>query len=240
MNKKAISESITKLREISKKRNFSQSIDLIVNLKQLNPKNADHKIDLFFQLPKEKQKKPKICALVDKELETKAKIFDKVILKDDFQKYTKDKKATKKLASEYDYFLAQANLMGEIATTFGKVLGPKGKMPNPKANCIVPPVIPTLEPIKKKIESTARFVIKDQLVVKSSVGSENMSEEDITENINFAYNALLHSLPKEKDNIKSIFIKFTMSPSVEITDKGPIIHEKTKEKKEKKPKGDKK
>ncbi len=229
MDKKAILESIKKLREISKKRNFNQSIDLIVNLKQLDPKNADQKVDLFLQLPKEKPKKPKVCAFVDKELETKAKIFDKVILKDDFQKYSKDKKATKKLASEFDYFVAQANLMGEIATNFGKVLGPKGKMPNPKAGCIVPPVIPTLEPIKKKIESTVRFVTKDQLVVKSSMGSEEMPEEDLVENINFAYNTLLHALPREKENIKSVFIKFTMSPSIEITDKGPVLHSKIKE-----------
>ncbi len=226
MDKKVILESTKKLRGISKKRKFNQSIDLIVNLKQLNPKNSEQKVDLFLQLPKEKQKKPKICALVDKELETKAKIFDKVILKEDFQKYSKDKKATKKLAIEFDYFVAQANLMGEIATAFGKVFGPKGKMPNPKAGCIVPPVIPTLEPIKKKIESTVRFVMKDQLLVKSSVGSEDMTEEDIVENIHFAYNTLLHALPREKDNIKSVFIKFTMSPSVEITDKGPIVHEK--------------
>ncbi len=229
MNKKAILESIKKIKELSKKRNFNQSIDLIVNLKQLDPKNSEQKVDLFFQLPKDKQKKPKICALVDKELETKAKIFDKVILKDDFQKYAKDKKLTKKLAVEYDYFLAQANLMGEIATSFGKVLGPKGKMPNPKAGCIVPPVIPALEPIKKKIESTVRFVMKDQLVMKASVGSEDMSEEDIVENIDFAYNTILHALPKEKDNMKSIFIKLTMSPSVEVTDKGPILHSKVKE-----------
>ena len=232
MNKKAILDSIKKIKELSKKRNFNQSIDLIINLKQLDPKNSEQKVDLFFQLPKDKQKKPKICALVDKELETKAKIFDKVILKDDFQKYAKDKKLTKKLATEYDYFLAQANLMGEIATAFGKVFGPKGKMPNPKAGCIVPPVIPALEPIKKKIESTVRFVMKDQLVMKASVGSEDMKEEDIAENIDFAYNTILHALPKEKDNLKSIFLKLTMSPSGEVTDKGPVLHSKVKEVKE--------
>lgn len=228
MNKKAILDSIKKLKDISKKRNFNQSIDLIVNLKQLDPKNSEQKVDLFFQLPKEKQKKPKICALVDKDLETKAKIFDKVILKDEFQQYAKDKKATKKLASEFDYFLAQANLMADIATAFGKVLGPKGKMPNPKAGCIVPPVIPTLEPIKKKIESTVRFVMKDQLVMKASIGSEDMPEEDLIENINFAYTTILHALPKEKDNFKSMFIKLTMSPSVEITEKGPVLHHQEK------------
>ena len=233
MNKKTILESVKKLREVSKKRNFTQSIDFIANLKQLNVKNPDQKVDLFLQLPKLKTKKPKICALIDKELATQAKIFNTVILKEDFPKYAKDKKLTKKLASSHDYFIAQANLMGEIATIFGKILGQKGKMPNPKAGQIVPPVIPSLQPIKTKIESSIRLVTKDQLVVKSSIGSEEMSDEDLTENIYFVYNALLHSLPTEKENIKSIFIKLTMSPSVEITENGPVIHEKKETKKEK-------
>ena len=233
MNKNSILESLKKLREISKKRNFNQSIDLIVNLKQLDKKNPEHKIDLFLQLPKSKVKKPKICALVDKELATKAKIFDKVILKEDFPKYSKDKKLTKKLATEYDYFVAQANLMGEIATAFGKVFGPKGKMPNPKAGCIVPPVIPNLEPIQQKIFSTVRFVTKDQLLVRSSIGSEDMSDEDLVENIYHAYTTILHALPKEKDNLKSVLIKLTMSPSVQITDKGPqLLHVQKEETKE--------
>tara|TARA_Y100000310_G_C20384227_1_gene669638 strand:- start:51 stop:755 length:705 start_codon:yes stop_codon:yes gene_type:complete len=228
MDKKVIQESLKKLRELSKKRKFNQSIDLIINLKQLDIKNPDHKVDVFLQLPKPKPKNPKICALIDKELSTKAKIFDKVILKEDFPKYAKDKKLTKKLASSYDYFLAQANLMGDIATAFGKVLGPKGKMPNPKAGCIVPGVIPSLEPIKAKIDSTVRFVTKDQLVVKAPMGFEDMSDEDITENIFSSYNTVLHTIPREKDNIKSIFIKMTMSPAVEITAKGPVVHEKKK------------
>jgi large subunit ribosomal protein L1 len=239
MNKNNILESIKKLREVSKERKFKQSFDLIINLKQLNPKNEDQRVDLFLQLPKTRTKKPKICALVDKELDTKAKIFDKVILKEDFQKYSKDKKLTKQLASKYDFFLAQANLMGEIATAFGKVLGPKGKMPNPKAGGIVPPVIPSLEPIKQKIESTIRFITKDQLVVKAPMGTEDMSDEDLTENIHSAFNALLHALPKENDNLKSVFLKLTMSPAVEITDKGPVLHDHSKKeepKEEPKPK----
>ena len=230
MDKKYILESLKKLREISKKRNFNQSVDLIVNLKQLDKKKPEHKIDLFLQLPKVRPKKPKICALVDKELATKAKIFDKTVLKEEFSKYTKNKKLTKKLATEFDYFIAQANLMGDIATSFGKVFGPKGKMPNPKAGSIVPPVIPNLEPIQLKIFSTVRFVTKDQLMVRASVGSEDMSDEDLVENIFHSYNTILHALPKEKDNLKSVLIKLTMSPSVQITDKGPeLLHKKEKE-----------
>jgi len=234
MDKQNILDSLKELRKVAKKRNFSQSIDLIINLKQLNPKSSEDQIDVFLQLPNAKPKKARICALIDKELDTKAKIFDTVILKEEFQKYAKNKKLTKQLASKHDFFIAQANLMGEIATAFGKVLGPKGKMPNPKAGCIVPPVIPSLEPIKQKLNSTIRFSSKNQLVMKASIGSEEMKDEDLTENIFHAYNSILHVLPKEKDNLKSILIKFTMSPSVEITDKGPVLHDHSKVKETKK------
>lgn len=227
MNKKAILDSIKKLREISKKRNFNQTFDLVINLKQLNLKNPDENVDLFLELPHQKEKKPKICALIDKELESKAKIFDEVIIKEKFPIYSKDKKKTKKLASKYDYFIAQANLMPDIASAFGKVFGPKGKMPNPKAGCIVSPTA-DLEPIKKRLSNMVRLVAKNQLIIKTAVGEESMKDEDLTENILTIYNSLLHDLPRKKQNLGSIFIKLTMSPSIKITEKGPVIHEKQK------------
>jgi len=232
MNRKAVLDSIKKLREISKKRNFNQTFDLIINLKQLNLKNPDETIDLFLHLPHQKAKKPKICALVDKELESKAKIFDEVILKEVFPIYAKDKKKTKKLASKYDYFIAQANLMPDIASTFGKVFGPKQKMPNPKAGCVVSPTA-NLEPVKEELSNMVRLVAKTQLIIKTAVGEESMKDEDLTENILLIYNSILHDLPRKKQNLGSIFIKLTMSPSIEVTEKGPIVHEKKEKVKEK-------
>lgn len=224
MNKKAILDSVKKLRELSKQRKFKQTVDISMNLQGLDlKKNPDQKIDLFIQLPHPKGKKPKICALVGKELETKAKVFDKVILSDEFTALTSDKKALKKLAREYDYFVAQANLMADIGAKFGRVLAPIGKMPNPKAGCIVPPTA-DLEPLKARLENTVRLVTKDQLSIKAIAGSEEMSDDDIAENISAAYSAVAHELPNEKANFKSMFIKFTMSKPVEVTEKGPVLH----------------
>jgi large subunit ribosomal protein L1 len=229
MDKKAILESIKKLREISKQRKFKQTIDISMNLTQLDlKKNPDQKIDLFIQLPHSKGKKPKVCALVGKELETKAKVFDKVILSEEFAAVTSDKRALKKLAREYDYFVAQANLMADIGAKFGKVFAPIGKMPNPKAGCIVPPTA-DLEPLAKKLENTIRLVTKDKLCIKAIAGSEEMSDEDIADNILTAYSAVVHGLPNEKGNFKSMFIKFTMSQPVEVTEKGPVLHHEVKE-----------
>lgn len=222
MNKKAILDSVKKLREISKKRKFDQTLDLQINLQQLNLKNPENKIDLFLQLPNQLKKTPRICALVGKELATKAKIFNKVITNDQFPEFTKDKKVLKKLAREHDYFIAQANLMAEIGKEFGKVLAPLGKMPNPKAGCIVPPVA-ELEPLKTRLESTTHLETKDQPSIKAVAGSESMSDEEIANNIEKIYNSILHEVPNEKSNIKSVIIKFTMSKPIQITDKGPVV-----------------
>ena len=222
MEKNIILDSIKKVREISRKRKFDQTFDISINLKQLNIKNPEENVDLFLQLNNPKLKVPKVCALVDKNLSTKAKIFDKVILQEEFQRFKKDKKATKKLASEYDYFVAQANLMPEVAATFGRVLGPKGKMPNPKAGCVVPSTI-DLEPIKKKLAGLVRLNTKDQLVVKAPVGSESMTDEEIASNIDIVHSSLVTALPRNEQNIKSTYLKLTMSPSVQLTDKGVIV-----------------
>ncbi len=226
MNQKEVLDSIKKVREITKPRKFSQTFDLIINLQQINPKKAEEKIDIFIPLKHLKSKKPKICGLVDKELETKSKdAFDETIIKDDFPRYKGNKKLLRKLALSYDYFVAQANLMGEIATVFGKTFGPKGKMPNPKAGCIVPPVIPDLKPLAKRLALTTRLQTKEESVVKTAIGKDILKDEEIAENLLIIHNALVHALPQEEQNIKSIYLKLTMGQLIEITPEGPKVKE---------------
>jgi len=225
MNKKAILDSIKKVREVSPKRKFPQTFDLIINLQNIDVKNPEQKVDLFVQLHYPRGKKPRVCALVGPEMEAKAKpLFDQVILKEEFHRYAKNKKAAKKLAGSYDYFIAQANLMGEIATAFGKVFGPKGKMPNPKAGCVVPPTI-DLKPVANKLEFTTRATTKDEPIIKTGIGTENMKDEEIADNAFTVFNAILHAVPNEIHNIRSMFLKLTMGPIVEITNKGPVFKE---------------
>jgi len=230
MNKDIILDSIKKLREISPKRNFEQSFDVCINLSNLNPKKTEDRVDVFVHLPHNRGKKVKICALVGKELETKTKIFENSILESDFTNYQKDKKKIKNLARSCDFFIAQANLMPQIAMSFGKVLGPLGKMPNPKAGCVVSPTA-DLSTIQNKLDKIVHLITKDQIIIKTLAGLENLEDEKVAENIFSIYDNLLHSLPQGKNNIKSVFLKLTMGPSLEITNSGPKIHEKKVKKK---------
>ncbi|NQV08517.1 50S ribosomal protein L1 [Candidatus Woesearchaeota archaeon] len=213
MNNKEIMAAIKAARENSKKRNFKQSFDLIINLKNVDIKKTDEQLDFFVPLHFSRGKDIKICALVGPELESDAKnVCDNSIPASDFQKYAKDKKLVKKLAEEYYFFIAQANIMPQVATTFGRVLGPRGKMPNPKAGCVVPPK-GSLKPLYDRLQKTIKIVAKTDPIVHCVVGSEEMPDEEVMDNILTVYNQVIHHLPQEKNNIKSAYLKLTMGKS---------------------------
>ena len=120
---KSFLEAVKKLRdEESKKgkeRKFDQTIDLIVNLKEFDVRKQA--FNVFAEIP-HKFKERKIAGFFEKDSEAVS-----VIKKDDFGKY-KEKKDIKKLIRSYDNFIANAKLMPSVATSFGRVLGPAGKM----------------------------------------------------------------------------------------------------------------
>lgn len=216
MDDKKLKESVSKLKE-AKKRNFNQTVDLIINLKNLDLKNPDHQVEFFIQLPKPKGKSTKVCALVAPELGDQAKkVMDDTVMLRDFDKYAADKKLTKKLASKCDFFVAQANIMPKVATAFGRVLGPKGKMPNPKAGCIVPPNA-NLKVVYDKLQKTVKISGKKAPLIQTVVGNEDSTMQDIADNIKYVYSNLVHHLPQAENNIKSVYIKFTMGQPIRVT-----------------------
>ena len=216
MDKSKIFEALDKLRKESKKRNFKQSVDFSVVLKEVDLKNPINQIDEFVELPKSIGKKLKICALVDKGLVTQAReLCDKIIVKDEFAKWSGKKREIKKLASEFDYFIAQATIMTDIAAVFGKFLGPKGKMPSPKYGGVIPPKF-DMAPLVKKLRNTVRLQAKKQPVISAMVGQEETSNDDLAENITFIYDFINKKLPRGEQQIKKEYVKFTMSKPVMI------------------------
>lgn len=215
MDKEQIQAAIAKAKDISEKRNFKQSFDLIINLKGLDLKKPEHQIDTFVTLPHSRGKKVSVCALVGPELEGQAKeICDSVIVSDNFEKY-KDKRDTKKTANGFDFFIAQANMMPKVATVFGRVFGPRGKMPNPKSGCIVPPNA-NLKPLYEKLQHTVRISAKTAPLIQCVVGTEDTDSNDVAENALVVYNSLLQALPNEKHNIRDAYVKLTMGKPVKI------------------------
>ena len=222
MDKKQFSQAVNALS--GKPRKFKQSYELIINLRDLDLKKPEEQIELWVQLPFDKGKQTKIGALVGPELAEAAKTAcDTVILHDHFSKYASEKKAIKKLAQSHDYFIAQANIMPDVAKTFGRVFGPRGKMPNPKAGCVVPPNA-NIKALAEKLRKTVKVAAKLQPSIKIMVGKEGMPPEQVAENIQTIYTNVLHKLPAETSNIKSVLLKLTMTPPVRITDDSAKIN----------------
>lgn len=215
MEDKKILEAIKQAREKGKKRKFSQSFDLFINLKEVDFKKG-FKFDEYFVLPEGRGKDVKICVFVDKDLITEAKKnCDFAVLKDDFPEYQKSKKDAKKLVRNYDTFIAQATIMPNVAKTFGKFLAVKGKMPSPKAGFVFPPKT-DFKAILPKIKNTIKIKALKQPVIHCSIGTEKMNDEQILKNIKSIYDFVVKKLPREKENIKSVMIKLTMGPVVRL------------------------
>ncbi|MBI2139677.1 50S ribosomal protein L1 [Candidatus Woesearchaeota archaeon] len=226
MIKEELIKKIQKARADSPQRKFSQIFDLIVNLKDIDLKKTEQIINVFVTLPHSRGKKMKICALVGPEMMEQAKsVCDGQVSLDDFGKF-QQKKDIRKLAQSYDFFIAQATIMPKIATAFGKVFGPKGKMPNPKAGCVVPPNA-NLKPLYDKLQKTIRLQTKNDPIIMVPVGSEKMGDAEIADNILAAYEGLVHQLSKGAEQVRNAFVKLTMGKSAQLMGK---VEEAPKEK----------
>lgn len=214
MRKEDVLTALKEAKEKANKRNFKQKFDLIINIKNLDLKKSDNQFDDFVELHYPRGKETKVCALVGPELDSEAKkVCNKTIRQDEFSKL--GKKELKKIGKEYDYFIAQANIMANVASAFGQVLGPRGKMPNPKVGCVVPPKA-NLSPLYNKLQKTVKLSTKKGGSVKTIIGNEEMKDEEIIDNIITAYNHFLTILPTGKHNISDVFVKMTMGPAIKI------------------------
>lgn len=207
--KKALEEVKSK----SKKRKFVQSIELIMNFKGINFSKPDSRINLEVVLPKGRGKKIKIAVMAGDALITQAKEkADKVIKKDEILKLGKNKKELKKLASEYDYFLCQTDLMALVGKHLGQVLALRDRMPKP-----VPPTT-KLEPLIRRLERTVRVKNKGKFMptIQTPIGTEEMSDEDVIENAKYVFESVKDKLPNKEGNIRSIYLKMSMGPAIKV------------------------
>ena len=198
--KKDLEKALAELRK-NEERKFNQSVDLIINLQKFDPKK--NQINLFVNVPF-KIKDKKIGAF----LETKNESVE-TITPEQFKKYS-DKKELKNLVKKFDFFIAQASVMPRVATTFGKVLGPAGKMPSPQLGIVMDANSKEIAEIKRKVENNVKIRIREPSI-KLAIGKQNMKDSEIIENILSVHSAVLKVLPKENENIKNIEIKFTMT-----------------------------
>jgi large subunit ribosomal protein L1 len=200
MNQKII-DAIKKLREASKKRNFIQSFDLIISLREFDVKKPENKINEEFPLPHGRGD-VEIVVFSDK-----IKGLDcKVLTSSDVEKLAKDRRTTKKLANSTDFFLAEAKMMPLIGKHLGQILAPRQKMPK----IITGDVRAIIQDLKKSV----RIKIGDVPVIQCIVGKESMKDEEIAENVESLIKRLEVKLPKGRKNIGRVVLKLTMGKPV--------------------------
>jgi large subunit ribosomal protein L1 len=203
--KEQLETALNELRK-EKERKFDQTLDLIINLQKFDVKKTP--LNMFISVP-HKIKDKKICAF----LEIKNNSVD-TITKSEFKKYS-DKKEVKKLARKYDFFISQASLMPLVATTFGRALGPSGKMPSPQLGILMNVDDRAMNELKNRINTSVKIRTKEASI-KVPIGRQSMKNEELIENILTVYNGLLKAMTKGKENIKNLEIKFTMTKPQKI------------------------
>ena len=200
------------LYKIMPKRNFKQSIEIAINLRDVDLRRPENRIRATVTLPNPIEgRNVKVCVVAERQLALKAKEAgaDLVIGRDDLERIAGDKRALKKLAKEYDFFLVQPDLIPVVGRLLGKYLGPRGKAPQP-----LPPNVD----VKYMIERARRSVnirTKTQPVVHAIIGKEGMDPKKVAENA-LAVISALETKYKIPQNIKSIYVKATMSPAVKV------------------------
>ena len=211
MAEKSTVMAVQKALESAKKRNFTETVELAINLVDVDLTIPKNRIQEDIILPNGRGKSVKICVIGGGELALKAKdVADLVITPDELGAIADDKKQAKKIANSTTYFIAEAPLMAQVGKRLGTVLGPRGKMPKPIAPGADP--APMIDGLRKSVSIRT----KDRKTFHAPVGSADMDAEAIADNIDLVLKRVEARLEKGRHNIASAYVKTTMGPSERI------------------------
>jgi len=194
----------------SKERKFPESVEAIVTFRDVDPKKNDLNINETVYLPHPGSHKATICYVGSGDLLLRAKNagVDGVLEPSQLENYAGNKHDARKLAQQYDFFLADTALMPRIGKILGQFLGPRGKIPTP-----VPPNAP-IEAMINRTRTAVRVRSRASLGVGAKVGDRKLSDNDIADNVQAVVQAVGRKLPNGEQNVRSIIIKTSMGKPV--------------------------
>jgi large subunit ribosomal protein L1 len=212
LDEKTILDAVKEAKGKSGKKKFNQTVDLILNIVEVDMKAPEGKIQEVVELPHATGKPNKVCVIASGELALKARRAnaDSVIERADLEGLAGKKKELRKLADEYDVFISEAPLMPLVGRILGPVLGPRGKMPVP-----VPPTA-DIASLMAKHRKTIVLRMRNQPIIQCSVGTESMDEKELSDNIQAVLRALEGKLKRGLKNIKLAYVKTSMGTPVRI------------------------
>ncbi len=211
VEKERFVEAIKKAVEEAKPRKFLETVEMAVNLKNIDMKKPENRIDAVVTLPHGLGKPRKVAVFARGDTALKAKEAGAfVITPEDIDELAKNKRKARKIAKEYDFFIAEAPLMPEIGKKLGQILGPRGKMPIP-----IPPAsdpTPHIERLKKSVKIRTR----DRVTFHAPIGTRDMEADKIADNALEILKVVENKYENPQQNIKSIYVKTTMGPAVRV------------------------
>lgn len=211
----ALDKAVDLLHGFSKS-NFDESVDISVNL-GVDPRHADQLVRGMVSLPNGTGKKVRVVVLSkDDEKNKQAKTLGAVESgsKDLLEKISKG-------WLDFDVLISTPDMMAEVGK-LGRVLGPRGLMPNPKTGTVTPNIEKAVEEI---LAGKVEYRVDKAGIIAVSVGRMSFEKDKIIENINACINAILKAKPSSVKGVyfKKFSISSTMSPSLKI-DKSEFVN----------------
>ena len=204
-----LGELITRVKIESKKRKFKQSIELIINFKDIDVKKG-FAINEVVQLPKTSSPAT-VCVIATGDMNQKAKAAkaDIVIGNEELTKYQADKRESRKFINKYDFFLADTQIMPTVGKALGQLLGPRGKMPTPV------PFNAPIDAFLARFRTSIKVRTRASLSISCKIGDESMENADLA--INAFFKLSLISLKNitwasRSNSLTNFLILFSSSP----------------------------
>ncbi|GGN96483.1 50S ribosomal protein L1 [Haloarcula pellucida] len=206
-----IENAVSRALEDAPERNFRETVDLAVNLRDLDLNDPSNRVDESVVLPAGTGQETNIVVFAEGETALRAEeAADDVLDEDELEELGGDDDAAKDLADATDFFIAEKDMMQDIGRYLGTVLGPRGKMPEP-----LDPDDDVVEVINR-MKNTVQLRSGERRTFHTRVGAEDMSAEDIADNIDVIVRRLHADLEKGPLNIDTVYVKTTMGPAVEV------------------------
>lgn len=203
--------AVSRALQESPDRKFIESVDLAINLRDLDLADPSNRVDESVVLPEGTGQDTSIVVFAEGETALRAdEVADDVLDEDELADLGDDTDDAKDLAEETDFFVAEEALMQDIGRYLGTVLGPRGKMPTPLS-----PDDDVVEVINR-MKNTVQLRSGDRRTFHTLVGSEEMSAEEVADNVDVILRRLYSTLEKGPQNIDTVYVKTTMGPAVEV------------------------
>ena len=206
-----VNQVIADVIDSKKERKFVETVEVSINLRDVDLQNPQKRISAEVALPHGRAKPARVAVFAQGETAViSKKIVDTVISPEQIDELAEDKREARKLANRFDFFIAETGLMASIGKSLGVVLGPRGKMPRP---------IPPQADVARIINSLTNLVpvrSRDRPTFHVPFGNVSMSKEQLADNLETILKRVESNLDRGTDNISSIWVKTSMGKAVRL------------------------